>query len=752
MDNLDSWLERTLDGKKEVSNENSNSNKGLTRPQGQQQRQQQGNRPPAPVQNRPAQARPMQSARPGQAQPQRKPQGFSPRPKNQQQARPQGQPGRPQPTGQRSQQPRPQQPQGRLGTLQGPSQPAARPQQGQARPPQQPKPTNKNRPQPQRSQKPPRPQKMQGRPQPARQRKPKAPGPLQHPMAEVKSKHPIQVHKSKLRIIPIGGLNEVGKNMTVLEYEDDIIIIDAGLEFPSEDMLGIDYVIPDVSYLQERKDRIRGIVITHGHLDHIGGLPYILPKLDFPPVYATKLTVGLIQKRNEEFNLEKIAKVITISPDDIIKLGKFTCSFFRVMHSIPDCVAVVAECPEGKVVHTGDFKFDDTPARNIQPAEIHKMEALGSQNVLALLCESTNALKPGHSMSEKAVGDTLEDIIKATPGRLIIASFSSQVGRLQQIIDASIKHGRQLFVSGRSMIDNIEIAYKLGYIQMPQGYLKDLRQYKAGKVPDSEALIITTGSQGEDISALSRMAGGEHQHLKVKKNDTIVLASSPIIGNEIAINTVINKLCILGAEVIHNQIRDVHTSGHGKMDELERMIKYVKPKYLIPIHGEYYMRQGLMKIAMERCGFTEDRVILCQNGDVTEATQGICSLAKDKAEAKYVLIDGRGEGRMDSAVQSDREILSQNGALIVLVYINRKTRRLSRDPEITSRGFMYMHESNEIIQDIINIAGNAYNRIMDKNSGANRGEIKKYIQQTIDDFANRELARRPLVVPLIIED
>lgn len=575
---------------------------------------------------------------------------------------------------------------------------------------------------------------------------------MQHAMAEVKSKHPIQIHKSKLRIIPIGGLNEVGKNMTVLEYEDDIIIIDVGLEFPSEDMLGIDYVVPDVSYLQERKDRIRGIIITHGHLDHIGGLPYILPKLDFPPVYATKLTCGLIQKRNEEFNLEKIAKIITITPDDIIKLGKFTCSFFRVMHSIPDCVAVVAECPEGKVVHTGDFKFDDTPARNIQPAEIHKMEALGSQNVLALLCESTNALKPGHSMSEKAVGDTLEDIIKATPGRLIIASFSSQVGRLQQIIDASIKHGRKLFVSGRSMIDNIEIAYKLGYIQMPQNYLQDIRRYKADKVPDSEALIITTGSQGEDISALSRMAGGEHQNLKVKKSDTIVLASSPIIGNEIAINTVINKLCILGAEVIHNQIRDVHTSGHGKQDELERMIKYVKPKYLIPIHGEYYMRQGLMKIAMERCGFTEDRVILCQNGDVSEATQGVCRLSKEKVEAKYVLIDGRGEGRMDSAVQSDREILSQNGALIVLVYINRKTRKLSRDPEITSRGFMYMHESNEIIQDIINIAGNAYNRIMDKNSGANRGEIKKYIQQTIDDFANRELARRPLVVPLIIED
>lgn len=570
------------------------------------------------------------------------------------------------------------------------------------------------------------------------------------PAAVKRSNKPAPIHKGKLRVIPIGGLNEVGKNMTVLEYEDDIIIIDIGFEFPSEDMLGIDYVVPDVSYLEDKLDRIRGVVLTHGHLDHIGGLPYILPKLNYPPVYGTKLTMGLVENRNDEFKINKYCKLYSIDSDDVLKLGKFTCKFIRVMHSIPDCVAVHVECPAGKVFHTGDFKFDDTPARNIAPAEIGKMEQLHKDNIDLMLCESTNALKPGHSMSEQEVGNALMEIVRDTPGRIIVASFSSQMGRLQQIIDAGAKHGRKVFVSGRSMQNNIEIAYKLGYLSVPKGFVQDIKKYK--NVPDHEALILTTGSQGEPVSALTRMANNEHPHLKIRKGDTIVLSSNPIVGNEKAVYGLINQLTILGAEVIHNQIKEVHTSGHGRQEELVRMMNYVRPKYLAPIHGEYYMRFGLSKLAAERCGIPEEKSLMMVNGSVIEIENGKAKISKEQIDAKYILIDGRGEGRMDSAVQSDREILSQNGALVVMVYINRKTRKPTRSPEVVSRGFMYMHESKEIIHDIIDVAAKAYKRIQEKNPGAHRGDIKRYIRQSIDDYTHRQLARRPLIIPLIIED
>ena len=318
--------------------------------------------------------------------------------------------------------------------------------------------------------------------------------------------------------------------MMVYEYEEDIIVIDMGLEFPDDDMLGIDYVIPDISYLEENRKRIKGIIITHGHLDHIGGIPYILPKLDFPPVYSTRLTNGLIQKRIEEFKLEKMATLRVIDPDQPLKLGQFLFKFFRVAHSIPDSVGVVIETPIGKIVHTGDFKFDDSPAGNQKKADIEKIKALGSQNVLALFSDSTNALKPGHTMSELEVGQTLENIIKTVTGRLIIASFSTLIGRMQQIIDYAQKYERKIFVSGRSMRENIKIAVQLGFLKFPNGIIQDIKRY-GGKVADDKVLILTTGSQGESISALTRIAANEHPHIKIKKGDTVVLSSSPIIGN-----------------------------------------------------------------------------------------------------------------------------------------------------------------------------------------------------------------------------
>lgn len=560
---------------------------------------------------------------------------------------------------------------------------------------------------------------------------------------------PTQIIKGKLKIIPLGGLNEVGKNMTVIEYENDIIVLDMGLEFPSEDLLGIDYVIPDITYLEQNKKRIKGIFITHGHLDHIGGIPYILPKLDFPPVYGTRLTLGLISKRGDEFKHDKLMQLRVMNPGESVKMGQIIVRFIRVTHSIPDSVAILVETPAGKIVDTGDFKFDDTPARPEDKADIPALEALGKQNILALFCESTNALKPGHSMSEKEVGETLEKLVRETPGRLIIASFASQIGRMQQIVDAAEKNNRQIFVSGRSMLTNLEISAKLGYLKLKQGQIKDIRQYR--NIPDKQTLILTTGSQGEAVSALSRIADNEHPHVKARKGDTIVLSSSPIIGNEKAISSIINKLAILGADVIHNQLMDVHTSGHGKQDELARMINYVKPQYLVPIHGEYYMRKGLGDLAKARFKLADERIIMIQNGDVLLGANGKMEKSNETVETKYILIDGSGEGTVGSNVQFDREIMSQNGVAVILLYINRKTGKPVKEPDVITRGFIYMHESEQITQEIIKIASAAYKTIVSKNIGANRKDIKRYIQQSVDRFTSNTLERRPLIVPLIIE-
>ncbi len=568
--------------------------------------------------------------------------------------------------------------------------------------------------------------------------------------APASNRPPHKILKGKLKIIPLGGLGEVGKNLMVIEYEDDIIIIDMGFEFPSEDLFGIDYVIPDVSYLEENKKRIRGIVLTHGHLDHIGGLPYILPKLDFPPVYGTPLTIGLAQKRVDEFKQQKLTKLHTINPDQPLKLGRFLCRFFRVAHSIPDAVGIIVDTPVGKIVHTGDFKFDDTPARNQPKADIHKMQALGRQNVLALFCESTNALKEGHSMSEREVGKTLEKVIHEAPGRVIVASFSSQIGRIQMIIDAAAKCNRKVYVSGRSMRTNIDIATKFGSLHIPQGTISDVKKYK--KDNDERTLILTTGSQGEPVSALTRMASGEHPHVKIKKGDTIIFSSSPIIGNEKAIYTTINNLSILGAEVIHNQIMDVHSSGHGKQDELKKMIDFVRPKYLIPIHGEYYMRKELARLGKEKCRIPEDKIIMIENGDVLHAAQGKVEKSKEKVDTKYILIDGSGEGEIGSQVQADRSMMSENGTLVILIHINKKGKRLKKTPDIVTRGFIYMHESKETTEDIAKLAGEAYKAIQKKDSKASRRDIKLYIKQSVDRYTRKKLERRPLIIPLIIEN
>jgi len=561
---------------------------------------------------------------------------------------------------------------------------------------------------------------------------------------------PTQILKGKLKIIPLGGLNEVGKNMMAFEYEQDIIIVDMGLEFPSDDLLGIDYVIPDVSYLEENKNRIRAVVLTHGHLDHIGGIPYILPKLGFPPVYGTRLTLGLVEKRLEEFKLTKMASLRTFKDEESIKFGTFKVTPFSVAHSIPDAVGLDIDTPIGKIIHTGDFKFDEEPVGGQKKTNVPYLQKLGSQNVLALFSDSTNSVKDGHTMSETEVGRTLEKLIRGTESRLIIASFSSLIGRLQQIVNFARTNNRKVFVSGRSLQNNMEIASKLGYMKAPPNFIQDIKKYNK-KMPDNEVLILTTGSQGETVSALARIANKDHPHIQIKKNDRIILSSSPIIGNEKAIFSVVNNLCKQGAEVIHNKISDVHTSGHGYRDELKQMIDLVKPKFFLPVHGEYFMRQAHAMLAKDECGIPEENIIMLQNGDVLLGERGRVYKSVETVETKYILIDGRGEGQQDSMVLRDREIMSQNGALTVLVHINKKTKKLTKTPDIISRGFVYMHETKEITEEIAEIAGEAYRRIHQKHPGADRKDIKKYIKQTVDKYTNNKLERRPLLVPLIIE-
>lgn len=552
---------------------------------------------------------------------------------------------------------------------------------------------------------------------------------------------------NKVRIIPLGGLNEVGKNMMVIEYGRDIMIIDMGFEFPSEDMLGIDYVIPDISWLRERKDRIRGVILTHGHLDHIGGIPYMLPELGFPQLYGTKLTMGLVEKRVEEFGIQKDTVMNVIDPNDTIKLGQFTCNFFRVNHSIPDGVGVVVGTPEGNIVHTGDFKFDSTPADGIQ-ADYGKLEQIGKQNKATILfSDSTNAAKPGRTVSEKGIGETLEALIRDTDGRIIIASFSSLIGRIQQILTAAQKYKREVFLSGRSIIDNVAIAERLGYIKVPKGIIHDLR--KADRTPGKRALILTTGSQGESMSALTRISRNDHKNVKIKKGDTVVISATPIIGNERAISTVIDNLTQLGARVISNKIMDVHTSGHGSQEDLKMMINMVKPKYFSPVHGQYFMRSRHLELAIEE-GIPKERAIIIKNGNILEMKAGKVTIAKEKADTNYILVDGRGMGDKGSRVLADRQMMAENGIIVANLRVRKNNKRLIGSVDFITRGFIYQTESEKILKDLKKKVTSQYGQFITKHQKPGDQNIQQYVASVIDKFTHKKLARRPLIVVNVI--
>ncbi len=566
----------------------------------------------------------------------------------------------------------------------------------------------------------------------------------------------------KLKVIPLSGLNEVGRNCMVLEYfrdaknadpknknaKSDIIVIDMGFQFPDADFLGVDYVLPDTSYLEERKERIRAIIFTHGHLDHIGGVPYIIPKLNYPEMYGTQLTMGLIEKKLKEFGLTGRSRVNVITSKDKLKLGPFEIDFFNVTHSIPDAVGIVVKTPAGNMVHTGDFKFDLTPAAGQKVADFDKISGLSHQEIAALFIDSTNANKPGHTVTEQKIGESLDAIVKNTESRIIIASFSSQIGRIQQIVNIAQKYGRKILLSGRSLEENFEMASKLGYLRYSPNLVIPI--HKAKKINDHEALILTTGSQGEDVSALTRMSMEEHSIVKIKKGDMVILSSSPIPGNERAVFTVINNLTRLGANVIDNKIMDVHTSGHAQEEDLKLMMTLVRPKAVVPIHGEFYMRAANKRIAMN-LGYTDEQALIIENGEVLEIENNEIRRTTEKVSSNYVLIDGLGVGDIGAQVIMDRQTLAENGVLIIMVPVDEKTGKLKGQVDIISRGFIYMKESEALVAEMTKVAEDAFRGFTEKQGVSKRAEVKKYIRDTVDKFVHQKLERYPLILPIIVE-
>ena len=552
----------------------------------------------------------------------------------------------------------------------------------------------------------------------------------------------IENENTKIKIIPLGGLEQIGMNMTVFEYEDTIIVVDCGLSFPDDEMLGIDLVIPDITYLKENADKVKGYVITHGHEDHIGAIPYVLKEVS-APIYATKLTMGIIDNKLKEHGMEKAVKKKIVKHGQSINLGCFRVEFLKVNHSIADAAGLAIFTPAGVIVHTGDFKIDYTPVFG-DAMDLTRFGELGKKGVLALMCDSTNVMRPGFTSSERTVGKTIDHLFSENSmHRIIVATFASNVDRVQQIINSACKYGRKVVIEGRSMVNIINTAMELDYLKVPDNTIIDVEEMK--NYTDGQLVLITTGSQGESMAALSRMAASIHKKVTIKPNDTVIFSSSPIPGNEKAVSKVINELSMKGANVI---FQDTHVSGHACQEEIKLIYSLVKPRYAIPLHGEYRHLKTHAELA-ELMGIDKERIFILSSGDVLTLSEKE-GYVSGQVQVGDVLVDGLGVGDVGNIVLRDRQNLAENGIIIVVMTFEKYSNQLLAGPDIVSRGFVYVREAENLLEDARKVVNDAVVECVEKNI-SDWGRIKMIVKETLSDYLWKKIKRNPMILPIIME-